>query len=141
VLAPDEHRAKVAERAAVDGGFELLPRGEGLELVALAGLKVREGVFTVDSDGRKSLLVPGDLIFNVPDGGFMLRLMGSSGGPKVTPLARFMLVKDKPALAASLRETAKLPGLARIVVCHGKNIDRDPARVLGQVADRLEGKK
>jgi hypothetical protein len=139
VLAPDEHRAKVAERVAVDGGFDLLPPGEGLERARLDGLKVGDPIFIVESGGRRSLVVPGDVIFNVPHGSLLMRLLGSSGGPKVSPIARLILVKDKRQLAASLRALARLVGLTRIVVCHGLNIEADPAGVLELVAARLAG--
>jgi hypothetical protein len=134
VLAPAAHRAKVAERVAVDGAFELLPGGEGIERVPVEGLKIDEGVFFA---GR-SLLVPGDLIFNVPHGPLLLRLMGSSGGPKVTPLGRLMLVADRAKVAASLRAVASRPDLARVIPCHGDIIDAEPAVALRRIADKLD---
>lgn len=138
VLAPDERRDRVEQKVSVDGGFDLLPAE--LERVKIDGLKLQEGIFVCShSGGRKSLLIPGDLIFNIPRerGGLLLSLMGSSGGPKVTPLGRFLLVKDKPAVAASLRRLADTPGLTRVLVCHGEKIERDAAGVLRAVADRL----
>ena len=51
------------------------------------------------------------------------------------------LVKDKAELTSALRGLAKTPGLRRIVICHGHNIEDDPGVVLGRIADKLEGKR
>jgi hypothetical protein len=145
VLAPKAAAQKVSERVAVDADVDALPADDGLRAVQLRGTKVGEAAFVASAGGQTSVLIPGDTIFNVPHvpglGGLFLRLVGSSGGPRVTFIARRFIMSDAAALAASLRELAALPGLVRVLPCHGKVIDRDPAGVLAAVADRLEGKR
>ena len=68
----------------------------------------------------------------------MLRILGSSGGPRVTFIARTLLVADKKAMADDLRALAAIgPRLRRIIPAHGDVIDTDAAGTLRQVADAL----
>ncbi len=52
-------------------------------------------------------------------------------------IARWFIAGDKPALRAHLERLAATPELRRIVVSHHEVIDRDPARVLRDVAATL----
>ena len=56
---------------------------------------------------------------------------------RVMTIARWFLVKDRPALRSHLERLASMPDLRRIVVSHHEVIDRDPARVLRDVAATL----
>ena len=67
----------------------------------------------------------------------MLRLLGSSGGPRVTPIARLLAVRDVRAIAADLERLASIPGLARLVPTHGDIVGQDAPAVLRGVASRL----
>lgn len=82
-----------------------------------------------------------DVLFNMPHAsgipGVALRLAGSSGGPRVSRIARWFLVKDGQALAAHLARIADLPGLRSVVVSHHEVIDQDPAGTLRRVAATL----
>jgi hypothetical protein len=82
-----------------------------------------------------------DALFNVPHGsGFgawMLKLVGSSGGLKVTPYAKMSIVSDKKALADHLRELAAAPGLERLVPCHGEVVAENAPTRLRAAADAL----
>jgi hypothetical protein len=69
--------------------------------------------------------------------GLVLRLLGSSGGPKVTPVARLLTVRDAGALAADLERLAQTVGLVRLVPSHGEVVDDDAPAVLRRVAARL----
>jgi hypothetical protein len=69
--------------------------------------------------------------------GLLLRLLGSTGGPKVTPLARWIAVRDRRALRDHLLQLAQTPGLVRVIPCHGGIISKDPSGVLRRVANRL----
>ena len=87
-------------------------------------------------------LVFNDAVFNLQHGRglFMFvygRLMGNAGGPKVTSITRWLLVKDKRAFRADLEALAATPGLTRIIVAHGDVIDDDAAGVLRSVAATL----
>jgi hypothetical protein len=55
----------------------------------------------------------------------------------VSRIARWFLAKDKPALRAHLERLAAIPDLRRICVSHHETIDREPAKVLRDVAATL----
>jgi hypothetical protein len=142
VLCPPAVRARVAQVVTVDGGWELLPRDPALEAVPLDGSRWGEAALLVRSGARASLLF-GDTVMNIPHqggvGGLVLRLVGSSGGPKVTRIARLLTVSDARALAAHLERLAATPGLARLVPSHGDLVEGDAGAVLRDVAARLRG--
>ncbi len=69
--------------------------------------------------------------------GRLLRLLGSTGKPRVTPVARLLSVSDRRRLAAHLARLAALPGLCRLVVSHGRNVEQDAAGALRAVARDL----
>jgi hypothetical protein len=140
VLCPSSARDQVAKVLAVDGSIEDFPADPDVQLIALRGTQSREGVLLVKSGGRTSLCF-GDMLMNLVAlpglDGLVFRLIGSIGGPRVTPLAQWLLVKDKAALRAHLEELAALPGLARLIPTHGAIVDQDAAGVLHQVSGRL----
>lgn len=123
VLCPAAARKKVEEVVAVDGTYEDFPADERVKLHYLDGLAKREGVLEVKSDDGTTLVF-NDVVFNQPHmpgiEGLAFRLMGSSGGPKVTFIARTFLAKDRKALRAHLERLAAIPDLRRIVVMHGE---------------------
>lgn len=140
VLCSPEAASRVRQVVPVDGSFADLPADPALRSEPVRGTRGGEHVFVVRSGSRVSLLM-NDVLFNHPNvpgfGGLILRLLGSSGGPRITPTARLMLVTDKRALAAQLLALAELPDLARVVVSHVDVIDGDPASVLRRVAATL----
>lgn len=140
ICPPGAHRA-VQARVTVSGHYDLLPADPRLSWELLAGTKDREGVFTVTtSEGATAIF--SDAVFNLPDrlpgfGGALIRLLGSTGGPKVTWLTRRLLVTDRAALADHLRRIARIPSLRRVIPAHGAVMDSDPGPVLARVADTL----
>lgn len=141
VLCPRGARAKVEEVVAVDGAYEDFPSDEHVSFVTLEGTKVSEGVMIV-RDASGTSLVFNDALFNMPHlsgfTGFVFRyLTQSSGGPRVSRVARWFVVKDMKAFAAHLARLADTPGLARIVVSHHETIVNEPATVLRDVARSL----
>jgi hypothetical protein len=140
VLAPAQAARAVAEVVPVDGELSALPRDPALTVHPIAGWKLGEAVLEVRSGDGASLLF-GDAIMNnrpVPGPrGLVLRLLGSTGGPKVTPLARLLGVGDARAVARSFRQLAALPGLRRLVPSHGTIVDSGVADALRRVADAL----
>src|SRR5689334_4092764 len=119
VLCPAPARARVAAVTPVDGGWEALPRDPGVEAVPLDGSRWGEAALVVRSAGARASVLFGDTVMNIPHrpgvGGLVLRLVGSSGGAKVTRIARLLTVRDAGALAAALERLAATPGLARLV--------------------------
>jgi hypothetical protein len=137
MICPAAVRAQVEKVVAVDGGYELLPPEIEWRTLATKG---DEAAFLFRHGGRATIVF-GDVLFNVPHFrgalGWMLKIIGSTGGPRVTPLAKMAVVADKQRLASQLREFASLAGLVRLVPGHGCNIEKDAARILSEVANRI----
>jgi hypothetical protein len=141
VLCPRAARKQVEQVVAVDGDYDTFPTDANVRLEHAEGVGEREGVMIVRSaDGVT--LVFNDLIFNMPHGkglmGFVARhIMGSTGGPRITRLVRFFLVKDRDVLCAYLIRLSETPDLRRIIVSHHRTIEDDPARTLRRVAETV----
>jgi len=141
VFAPAVTRGAIAERVAVDGSFEDLPPDPAVSVVTVAGFNTGEGLAVVQSGGRVSLVVA-DVVLHVPNGpgfrGLLFRLLGVTGErPKLPALVRLRVLRNPAALRAQLAELARTPGLARIVPSHGPVVDREPTRVLREIAASL----
>jgi len=140
VVTPEGAREAVESVVRVDLTADAFPSGEDVAMLPIDGVDDGEVVLRVRS-GDGVTLVFNDTVFNVPHagglGGLVLRLMGSSGGPRVTPLARRLLVKDGEAVRANLEQLADTPDLVRVVPGHGAVIDEDPAGVLRAVASTI----
>jgi hypothetical protein len=141
VLTGPGARAKVEEKVPVDGSWDDVPRDPNLSVVPIAGTRVAEPVLIARNNGRASLCFFGDAVMNLPHlpglEGLVLRLIGSTGGPRVTPLARWIAVRDRRALREHLLNLAETPGLVRVIPCHGGIVSRDPSGALRRVANRL----
>lgn len=138
IVVPPAARKKVEEVVPVDLTFAEVPADERVELRLLASTNDAEGVMIVKSPDGTTLVV-NDAVFNMPHlpgfQGFVLRhLTQSSGGPKVSRVARLFLIKDKARFRQELESFAALPGLARVVVSHHQTITSDPAGALRSVA-------
>ncbi len=138
LLCPDGSRKKIEEVVKVDGGYQDFPEDAAVRLEVLDGVNGTEGVMIVCS-GAEASIVFNDTLFNIPKkgAGLVLRLLGSTGGPSVTRIARLFLVKDKAALRAHLQRLAETPGLCRLVPGHGELIDSEAAATLRGVAEAL----
>ena|SRR5215831_11943953 len=125
VYGPKACEAKMRDRAEIAGLLEDIPADPTVEVVAVAGAKTGEPAILVRSAGgqRVSLLVA-DAIQNNPKAnvGMLPRLMGFAGGPKVVPIFKMLFLKDKAALRKQLGAWGDLPGLARVMVCHGDTV-------------------
>jgi hypothetical protein len=142
VACPERARPFVSKVVPVDAALALVGGDPALEAVPLDGSRWGEVALLVRSGGgARASLVFADTLMNVPHqagaGGLVLRLLGTSGGPKVTRVARLFTVSDAAALATHLRRLAATPGLTRLVVSHGEDVTRDPAGVLRGVAAGL----
>jgi len=145
VVCPPAARAKVEEVVPVDTTLDALESvfgpEHGVSVHPLPGVNGAEWALGVHHEGGSVSLVVTDAVFNLPHqpgvGGLVMRLIGSSGGPKVTFVARQLLVKNRAELAEGLRSLAALPGLCRVIPAHGDPIEGDVAQTLRQVADQL----
>ncbi len=142
VVCPRGARKAVEKVVGVDVTYDgLTLPGEAAQIEHLDGLKDREGVLRVVSEDGVTLVF-NDAFFNVPHGSGLFwlvygRLMGNAGGPRVTSVARMVLVGDKKAYGAHLARLAETPDLKRLVPGHGDIVDADAAGVLRRVAATL----
>jgi hypothetical protein len=142
VLCPRPAAKAVGAVVAVDGALDALPRDPALAVETLSGSKTEEAVLVARSpDGARASLLFGDAVMNLPHlpglEGFLLRLIGSTGGPRVTGLTRLVAVADRRALAAHLERLAATLGLLRLVPSHGAIVSARAGEVLREVAARL----
>ena len=141
VLAGEGSRKRVEEKVHVDGSWNDAPRDPDVTVEHLGGTKVDEAVVSVRSGGRVSLCFFGDTLMNLPHmpglGGLLFRLLGSSGRPRVTAIARWFIVGDRSLLREHLLRLAARPGLARLIPCHGAIVSKDAPGVLRRVAEEL----
>lgn len=141
VLCPSGARKKVAQVVPVSGSYRDFPADAKVELREVDGVGQAEGVMLVHSDDGTTLVI-NDLVFNMPHvpgfTGFIFRhLTQSSGGPRVTRIVRWFIMKDRRAVRAELERLADIPDLRRIIVSHHLVIDDQPAEVLRRVARTL----
>jgi hypothetical protein len=139
VICPAGARKKVQEVVPVSGTYDEEPADPIVRFETLQGTRNGEGAMIV-TDGGGTTLVLNDLVFNMPHkpgvSGFVLKhLTGSSGGPKMSRIARWFIARDKPALKTHLEKLAGLPQLKRVIVSHHQVIEQ-PA-VLREIAASL----
>jgi hypothetical protein len=144
VVAMPASQARVAGVVPVDGDYGALPDG-AVTWQALDGVPA-EGVFLHRAPDGAVTAVFNDAFMNLPDRlpgwkGWVVKAIGSTGGPKVTNTAKWFIVKDRPAYAAHLRRLAETPGLARIVPAHGDIVTNDAPAALRRAADGLHRPK
>lgn len=137
VVCPTAVRRRVERVVRVEGGYELLPRQMEWHTLALSG---DEAAFTIHSDDRATLLFA-DALFNLAHLpgplGWLLKFIGSTGGPRVSPLMKMVVAADRRLLAAQYRELAAIPGLIRLIPGHGRNVEEQAPSVLRYVADHI----
>ena len=141
VICPAGAQRRVQAVVPVDAHLDFLVPTPQLRLEPIGGLRHGEGAMLVRSPSGRASLVLNDLVFNLaPTGGIkglLLRLSGSTGGPKIPPLARLLMIRDSRAVATHLRRMAEVPNLVRILVSHGSIITSTPQMVLLQLAELL----
>lgn len=139
VICPAGARKKVEEVVPVSGTYDEEPADPVVRFETLQGTRGGEGAMII-VDGGGTTLVLNDLVFNMPHApgfsGFVLRrLAGSSGGPKMSRIARWFIARDKPALKTHLEKLAGLPQLRRVIVSHHQVIEQP--NVLREIAASL----
>lgn len=142
VVAPRGACGLVEEAVPVDstaGGFD----DPDVTFVTVAGTREREAALMIRRSGGLTLVV-NDVIANVAHpNGIGAQVMGRLFGfgvrtPQVPRIIRSRLVADPVALAEQFRDWAGHPHLRRIIVSHGDIIADEPARVLRDIAGRLD---
>jgi hypothetical protein len=138
VLCPPGARTQVAEVVPDVGLYAELPPDPAVSLGLLDGVAEAEGYLRVEDESGVTLVL-NDAVFNMPHqpglGGLVLRhVTGSTGGPRVSRVARFFVVKDKPAFVACLHRLADTPRLVRVIVSHHETITDRPGDALRAAA-------
>jgi|SRR5579859_3725681 len=135
IYGPKKSEAKLRARWEVAGTIEELPPDPAVMFESLDGTKTGEPVGIVRSGDRVSLLFADayqdNTGYKLP---LPLRMLGFGGGPKIVPIFKWLFTQDKAALKAHFDRLAALPGLERIVPCHGAIKRSDAAATLKQVA-------
>ncbi|HEY0254807.1 MAG TPA: hypothetical protein VGC41_24945 [Kofleriaceae bacterium] len=137
VIAPRGSKKRVEKIVRVDAS-SLDDRD--VRVVDAAGTRGLEAVMIVKT-GTRTTLVFCDVIFNMPHKrgvpGFVFKhITQSSGGVKFSRIARWFLIKDKPAFAAQLEQLAS-QDVARVIVAHHEVIRNDPSGELRRLASQL----
>lgn len=140
IVCPAGAKPKVEEVVPVDLTYDQFEGDSMVSLRHAAGVGDKEGVLTVSDDGGRTLVF-NDLLFNLDHQpgffGLVSRIIGSTGGPRVTWLFRRMVLEDEEVLRAFLQRLATTDRLVRIVPGHGRVITEAPAQTLAAVAERL----
>lgn len=142
VLCPAEVDPRVRQAVPVNGHYDVFPPDPTIRLERLDGSKIGEAVVVVTSGrpARVSLIFADTLMNNPrPPGlsGLILSLLNSTGGPKVTGIAKMAAVSDRTALRRHLERLAELPGLARLSFSHGTDLESGAAEALRAAAAAL----
>jgi hypothetical protein len=132
VLCPRGARAKVAEKIEPDGVYEDFPADDTVRFETLQAMANAEGAMIVRSADGQSVVL-NDAMFNMdakrdPLGFLFTTLLGSAPGPRVSRLAKWTLIKDKPGLRHDFERYADLPDLVRVIVAHEKVASGSAAR-------------
>jgi hypothetical protein len=137
LYGPKQCEAKIRQRAEMAGVLEDVPKDAAVEIVPVSGAKTGEPAAIVRSAGgqRVTLLFSDAIQNNAKESiGLIPRLCGFGGGPKVVPLFKMLFTKDKAALRRQVSEWADLPGLARLMFCHGNAVAEGAAAALRSAA-------
>lgn len=141
VMCPHGASKRVSQVVPVDLTYDAYDSDDVVRFEHLDGVAEQEGAMTVvDDDGATVVL--NDAVFNVPHGrgptGFVFKYVTqSTGGPKVSRVFRWFVMKDREKLRGSLRRLADTPDLRRVIVSHHRVIEEDPGGTLRRVADAL----
>ena len=137
IYGPRADARRMRARWEMAGTLEDLPTDPTVTFESVAGTKAGEPVELVRSGDRLSLVFCDALQNHGEDGPLLTRLLGFRGGPRVVPIFKLLFTSDRAALKAHLLRLAGLPGLTRLIPCHGALIERDAPAVLRQVAAGL----
>ncbi len=134
VYAPPGVLKKAREVVTVDGTYAEAPLDASASLELLDGTGAAEGALLVrSSDGTSVVLT--EVVFDLePPKNALLRavvnLTGFGPGPRVTPVVKLEMVKNKRELAAHLERLAGIPDLVRLIVGHSR-MSSGPAAAQG----------
>ena len=139
IYGPSKCEAQMRERwPNLSGNVEDLQLDSSVRFEFMEGTKTGEPVEIVSSGGKVSLVFCD--AYQAMDSSklkLMTRLMGFGGGPKVAPVFKLFFLKDKRALRAHFERLAEIPGLSRLIPCHGEILNSGAKETLLKVAATL----
>jgi hypothetical protein len=133
VIAPRGHRGKVEEVVSVDHTYaDYCADDPTVTFEHLHGVREAEGAMFVHSTDGTSVVL-NDVLFNMDKkrdflGYAFTTMLGSAPGPRVSRLAKLLLIQDKKALRADFERLARVPDLVRLIVAHEKVASGPAAR-------------
>jgi hypothetical protein len=142
IVTPRGSIDRVREVCRVDGELDLLPADPSLRWEPLDGVPAEAVLVHTDPDGAVTLVM-NDAFMNLPDRlpgwrGLVVKMIGSTGGPKVTRTAKIGIVRDRRTYEAHLRRLAALPKLTRVIPGHG-DVIRDAAAATAGLTRAADG--
>jgi hypothetical protein len=142
VFAPPAVMSRASAVVSVDGTFAEAPLDGSASLDLLAGTGQAEAALIVRSNDGASVVLT-EVVFDLdpPKNALLravLKLSGFGPGPRVTPVVKLELVKNKAELALHLERLAAIPGLTRLIVGHNRmSVGPAAAQALRQAAASL----
>lgn len=146
VICPKQARSMVEKKLPVDGTYDDFPSLDEAGTVRLEHFDADrhvEGAMVVRSADGLTLVFT-DSLFNMPHQPglfwwFYGRLLGSTGGPRVTRIGRMMMLftRSKPGYKAFLERYAEGGEVVRLIPGHGQVVDQDATGVLREIAASL----
>lgn len=137
VVCPDGSRAKIEKKVKVDGSDTGL---SGVTVHTLDGLAPFEHAYEVDAGGTRAVLF-NDALFNLSHlpgiGGFVLRVLGSTGAFGITRIAKHFLMKSSTAYKTFLARLSERSDLGILTVSHGAPLRGNVSEKLAEAAARL----
>jgi hypothetical protein len=137
IYGPKEDQARMKVRWDMAGTLEDLPKDPGVSFESFQGTKMGDPVEIVRTGGRVTLVFSDVIQAHGDDQSLLFRLLGFKGDARVVPLFKYLFTRDRPALRAHLLRLAALPGLARLVPCHGAVVEQDAPGALRRAAAAL----
>jgi hypothetical protein len=124
IFAPPGVMAKAQAVVNVDGTYADMPPDPAVTLELLDGTGEMEGALLVRSQDGTSVVLT-EVVFDLEPpksalGRAALKFAGFGPGPRVTPVVKFEMVKDRRALAAHFERLAAIPDLVRLIVGHSR---------------------
>lgn len=142
VTTPRDAMSKVAEKLKVDACAEDMLPGTGFEPCVIDGVKRIELCYEAALENRKGLIFT-DALMNLPHlpgfGGWLFRVLGSTGFFGMTRIGRMILLRDRKLFQNWLRSRAEDTKIKVIAVAHGEAIVGEKCiAALKSAADRLD---
>jgi hypothetical protein len=135
LYGPRRDERRMRARWEVAGLLSDLPPDPDVAFEELDGTRNGDPVELVRSEGRLSLVFCDAIQAHGDAQSLLFRLLGFAGEPKVVPVFKLLFTRDRAALKAHLARLAALPGLVRLIPCHGAVVERDAAAVLRRAAE------